>query len=135
MRKFLKTVAIIIVSVIVLFVGSAIIRGIVSRTRLRLQGFSQEEVHLTEIIKLHQEAVQRALNRDRPVFVSFSHLAEVYNEDGDTLLGYSMDGRMRESIYGKRYFFTKDKSLLWWGNISDTIDVEGRRHLRTGEGY
>ena len=135
MKKFLKAVAIIIVSVIVLFVGSAIISGIVSRSRLRMDGFTKEEVQIIDNIKMTQKMVNQALGKDTPADKSWGHLTEVFDEDGTTLLGYSIDSEPEYPYVPKRYYLTKDKELLWWGNISDKIDDEGREHLRTGKGY
>lgn len=130
MKKILNIIGIILLTIVGIFA----IASLAGEAKLAIKGFDSQERSMIRLIKMNQSSVDMALGKDKPTFEAFSHVSEVLDEDG-TLLGYSMDGKVRGAYSEKRYFFTKEKGLLWWGNISPTIDEEGRQHLKDGEGW
>ncbi len=131
MKKFLKIIGIILLTIVGLF----LIVNLVGDAKLAFQGFNSQEREMIRFIKMSQTAVERAIGRNAPTFESFSHVSEVLDEDGTTLLGYYIDGKMEGAAIGKRYFFTKEKQLLWWTNQTPDADEQGRQHLKEGKGW
>lgn len=135
MRKILKTLLWIVAVIAVIYVMLVIAPLLFNRAKLRSNGYTKEEVRLFELIKYHQDMVDTALGKGEMKVKEWGHLVEVYDEDDVTLLGYSVDAHPERPYVAKRYYLTKDKTLLWWGNLKDGIDDEGREHLRTGKGF
>lgn len=105
-----------------------------SNNALKKQGFSDEEISLFKNIEYQQKAVNSVAGKSTK-FVKWGHLTELYDDDGTTLLGYYIDGEMEGAAIGKRYYFTKDKALLWWTNQTPDADEQGRQHLKEGKGW
>lgn len=135
MKKFLKFLLYLVSALVAAYILLVLTPAWYKRANLRKDGYTKEEVRLFERIDYYQSTVDRAVGKEAVKVQEWGHLTEVYDVDGATLLGYSIDAKLPTPYLSKRYFFTKDKELLWWGNVSDSIDDEGREHLRTGKGY
>ena len=133
MKKLLKSLGVLAIVLIAAFVILRIIAGGEKRT-LKAQGFSEEEIELISKIEYRQRAVNSAAGKSTK-FISWGHLTELYDDDGTTLLGYYIDGKTEGAAIGKRYYFTKDKELLWWTNQTPEADDQGRQHLKSREGW
>ena len=135
MKTFIRFVCWIAVALLTAYVLIVLAPTWMRRLNLRLDGYTKEEVRLFETIDYQQSMVDIATGKGKTKVENWGHLTEVYDTDGNTLLGYSVDAELPAPYISKRYYFTRDKRLLWWGNISDTIDDEGREHLRSGKGH
>lgn len=131
-----KVLTIIGIAVAALFCIGAIVTWI-GEAKLARQGFSSQERDMIRGIKSLQLHVESTLGRPAPTFISFTKAVEVLDDDG-TLLGYSMDGRMKDAVCDMRYFFLPGETLpLWWHNVypNEDIDAEGRQHLKEKKGW
>lgn len=135
MKAFLRFVCWVAAVLLTAYVLIVLTPSWIKRANLRLDGYSKEEVRLIEVVEYHQSMVDIAAGKGKTKVENWGHLTEIYDTDETTLLGYSIDAELPAPYISKRYYFTKDKRLLWWGNISGTIDDEGREHLRSGKGY
>ena len=135
MKAFIKFISWSAVALLAAYVLIVLTPSWIKRANLRLDGYSKEEVRLIEVVDYQQSMVDIASGKGKTKVEDWGHLTEVYDTESNTLLGYSIDAELPAPYISKRYYFTKDKRLLWWGNISDTIDDEGREHLRSGKGH
>ena len=135
MKAFIKFISWSAVALLAAYVLIVLTPSWIKRANLRLDGYSKEEVRLIEVVDYQQSMVDIASGKGKTKVEDWGHLTEVYDTESNTLLGYSIDAELPAPYISKRYYFTKDKRLLWWGNISDTIDEEGREHLRSGKGH
>lgn len=127
----MKVLKIIGIAVAALFCIGAIVTWI-GETKLARQGFNAQERQMIRGIKSLQLHVNSNMGMEPPKFISFTHQAEVLDYDG-TLLGYSMDGRMKDAVRDMRYFFLPGETVpSWWNNIypNEDVDEKWRRYLK-----
>lgn len=130
-----KVLTIIGIAVAALFCIGATVTWI-GEAKLARQGFSAQERDMIRSIKSLQLHVNSKLGRETPKFIGFTHPAEVLDYDG-TLLGYSMDGKIKDAVYDMRYFFLPGETFPdWWNNVypNEDVDEKWRQHLKGMEG-
>lgn len=81
MKKILKIIGIILLTIVGLFV----IVTLAGEAKLAIQGFNSQERDMIRLIKMNQTAVDLAVGKDAPSFEAFSHVSEVLDEDGALL--------------------------------------------------
>lgn len=119
-----KVLGWIIGAVVILFLVFSVFPKMMERSELKRKGFTTEEIEMIEHLKMVEDLTNAYMGRPKIKNSEWSHLTEVYDSDGSTLIGYYIQ-TAAPGYSPRRYYYDLDKNQVEasnYGHFEEGID-------------
>ena len=127
MKKAFKTLGIVLLVVAVILLALASVPKFIFQSSLKKKGFSKEEIEMITHLKALEDLTNAYMGKPKVKNNEWSHLTEVYDSDGSTVIGYYIESEAPGYI-PRRYYFDLEKNRVAEHN-EGSFD-EGENKLR-----
>ena len=127
MKKVLKVIAIAVLVLVGIFLLKSIIPILHESNSLKRAGYTKEEIDLIDGIRTQEDLIDAYLGKPKVKHREWSHLTEVYDSDGTTLIGYYIEF-VSEGYVPRRYYLDLNKKRVSAANYG-SFD-KGEEELR-----
>ena len=124
MLKSLKTLGAVLGVVALIILAFSVFPKMMERSELKRKGFTTEEIEMIEHLKMVEDLTNAYMGRPKIKNSEWSHLTEVYDSDGSTLIGYYIQ-TAAPGYSPRRYYYDLDKNQVEasnYGHFEEGID-------------
>ena len=124
MLKSFKTLGAVLGVVALIILAFSVFPKMMERSELKKKGYTKEEIEMITDLKAQEDLTNAYMGRPKIRNGEWSHLTEVYDSDGSTLVGYYIESTA-PGYSPRRYYFDLEKNQVEaknYGHFDEGID-------------